>query len=111
MKNLLWILLCAVTAFSGSLVKKEKVPVEGTTITKMQKVISVIGSKPDTVVSYDTTRYKDTMCILRTYVDTMILSRVDTIKSTGGVDLLSRCLDDLGPRFVVSQVAISPDFV
>jgi hypothetical protein len=83
MKKMMWILLCALTVFPGSLVKREKVPVEGTTIMKTQKIIRVFGSKPDTVITYDTSRYNDTMNLLCTYVDTMVLVRVDTIKAVG----------------------------
>jgi hypothetical protein len=83
MRKIMWVLLVCLTAFSGNLVKREKVPVEGTTITKTQKIIRVIGSRPDTVITYDTTRYNDTMNLLCTYVDTMLLVRVDTIKAVG----------------------------
>lgn len=83
MKKMMWIFLCALTVLPGSLVKREKVPVEGTTITKTQKIIRVIGSRPDTIITYDTSRYNDTMNLLCTYVDTMLLVRVDTIKAVG----------------------------
>jgi hypothetical protein len=77
------IILCALTVFAGTVVKREKVPVEGTTITKTQKIIRVIGSRPDTVITYDTARYNDTMNLLCTYVDTLLLVRIDTIKAVG----------------------------
>jgi hypothetical protein len=83
MRKMMVVLLCALAAFPGNLVKREKVPVEGVTITKTQKIIRVIGSRPDTLISYDTSRYNDTMNLLCTYVDTMLLVRVDTIKAVG----------------------------
>ena len=83
MRKIMWVLLFCLTAFPGNLVKREKVPVEGTTITKTQKIMRVFGSRPDTIITYDTSRYCDTMNLLCTYVDTMLLVRVDTIKAVG----------------------------